>query len=217
LNSCLIITNLYNNIGISSFVLDDKINDLLLQAQTGETLELTALRRLNKMLLCSIYTTQILTSATYLTPIDVSTILYFIIEDEMLGNGIQSNTITYDILTGEEIIEAIKRVSVVVNILSKKYFAKDATNFLNFAIQGERKISACYDNTLEFDLILFAKNQPIVLTEIEKGAWAERVEQRLNFKYTDILQLDVVASLQDVPTINDVKNVYQYEIEIKEG
>lgn len=217
LNTILPISNFYANIDIEDFTLDTKINDLLLQAQTGDITDITAIRRLNKMLLCSIYSTQILTSATYLTPIDVATILFYRIEDEMLGNGIQSNSISYD-ATGEEIITAIKNVDVVVNVLSKTYLAKDAVNFFNFVIQSERKEIACYGDSYDFNLILYAStsDNPINLTALEKGAWAERLQFTLRFKYTDSLTLDSVQNLQDVSQLQDVKNVYQYENEIKE-
>lgn len=217
LNSILIVSNFYNNINVSSFVLSDGINYLLKQSQTTLVTDITAIRRLNKMLLCSIYSVEIVTSATYLKPINISSLLFFRIEDEMLGNGIQSDSISYDLATGEEIISAIKRVEVVVNILSKQYLAKDAVNFFNFAIQSQRKDEACYDKTLEFDLILTSKSDPIVLTELEKGAWAERVEQRLIFKYTDSLTLDVIDELEEVTNFQEVQYTYQTNSEIKEN
>lgn len=216
LNAILIIDDFYANIDIEDFTLSSGINELLQQAQKGQVLEVNALARLNKMLLCSIYNTQITTSTTLLTPIPVTSILFYRIEDEMLGNGIQSNSISYS-SGGNEIIEAFKSVEVVVNILSKKYLAKDATNFLNFAIQSERKQEACYGSDFDFDLILYSKSEPVVLTVLEKGAWLERVEQRLLFKYVDTLQLEIVDELQQITTIDEVKDVYQYTIENKQG
>ena len=217
LNAILPVSNFYANISIGDFVLNTKINDLLLQAQTGLITDITAIRRLNKMLLCSIYSTQIITSSTYLTPINVSTLLFYRIEDYMLGNGIQSNSVSYDLTTGEEIIDAIKNVDVVVNVLSKKYLAKDAVNFFNFAVQSERKQDACYSPDFDFDLILFDKSNPQVLTELEKGAWLERVEQRLSFKYTDSLKLDKVDNLQTISNFDDVKEVIEYGSTLKES
>jgi hypothetical protein len=215
LNAILPVSNFYANISVGDFVLSTKINDLLLQARTGLITNITAIRRLNKMLLCSIYSTQIITSATYLIPINVSTLLFYRIEDYMLGNGIQSNSISYDLTTGEEIIDAIKNVDVVVNVISKKSLAKDAVNFFNFAVQSERKQDACYSS--DFDLILFDKSNPQVLTELEKGAWLERVEQRLSFKYTDSLKLEKVDNLQTISNFDDVKEVIDYGSTLKES
>lgn len=216
LNTILPITNFYANIDIEDFTLATQINNLLLEAQTGELTDITAIRRLNKMLLCSIYSTQITTSATYLTPINISTLLFYRIEDEMLGNGIASNSISYNETTNDEIITAIKNVEVVVNVLSKQYQAKDAVNFFNFVVQSERKQEACYGADFDFDLILYSKSDPIVLTALEKGAWVERIEQRLKFKYVDSLELDKVDELKNVSSFDTVKDVYQYIEEIKE-
>jgi hypothetical protein len=214
LNTILPISDFYNNIDIQNFILDPKINFLLQEAQTGNLIDITAIRRLNKMLLCSIYNIQILTSSIYLAPINISTLLFYRIEDEMMGNGIASNFISYDD-NGNEIINALKNVSVIVNILSKKFLAKDATNFFNFAIQSERKIIASYSQNFDFDLILYNKDEPQVLTELEKGAWAERVEQKLYFKYIDNLTLDIVPNLNNVGTVYQIPSVYQYSIKTK--
>jgi hypothetical protein len=217
LNSILLIDDFYANINVENFVLTKQITELLKEAQTGFLTNITAIRRLNKMLLCSIYSTQILTSATYLTPINISTILYFRIEDTILGEDIQTASKSLD-SSNLEVLEANKQVIVVMNVLSKQYKAKDAVNFFNFAIQSDNRIdSACYNSEFEFDLILTSKTKPIVLTELEKGAWLERIEQTLTFKYTDRLSLDETDLLHPVASIYEVKDIIQYDLETKQG
>jgi hypothetical protein len=147
----------------------------------------------------------------------ISSLLFYHIDQEMMGTGIQSVTIKYDPLTRNEILESIQDLEVTVDILSKSYHAKDAIKFLDFAMQSERKQDACYGTSYDFDLILYKVSNEINLTALEKGAWAERMQKKLYFKYIDTFTFDEVKTLQKPTSIETVKDIYQYTLNVKES
>jgi hypothetical protein len=143
------------------------------------------------------------------------TLLYYRIENNIqLGNGVASNNIIYDI-DKKQIIVAQKQVEVVISILSKEKLAKNAMEFFNYGLQGERYNKASYGSSFDFDLILVDRSQPINLDELEQGAWVQRVDERLVFKYEDSLKMDEVEQLQKIKSFEDVKDIIQSEISIK--
>lgn len=149
---------------------------------------------------------------------NIVTLLYYSFMPTTRGNGIQSNTITYNTSTNAEIINSIKEVEVTIDILSKKYLAKDAMNFFDNAIQSDnRKQSACYGKSYAFDLILYKVTDQIDLSELEKGAWTERVQKKLYFVYEDTLTFEETKKLQTPSDVEHVLDIYQIETNLKKG
>lgn len=143
---------------------------------------------------------------------DEQTILYYRIEDnENKGNSIKSDTVIYNRDNDKEEIYPVRKVTVVMNILSKKKGqANDAIQAFLRYIQSTRKSLACYG--LPFNLVLINSDKDINLTALEEGAWTERREKRLYFTYCDKIEVGDIQFTQQPVVVEDVKDIIQYEL-----
>ena len=147
----------------------------------------------------------------------VKTVLYFrYVPLSTIGNPISSMTKTFNRTNSKEIITEYKNIEITINILSKtRGHAKDAINFLLMAIQSDRKTNACYDSSLDFNLILYNSSEVRDLTEMENSTWTERQEISLFCTYKSDTNIDD-ALFTDVPdSLEETKDVIQFETELK--
>lgn len=148
----------------------------------------------------------------------VKTALYYYIEYiRPFGNSVASYSEKYDRPDAADIVYPYNEVKVVVNIVSKDHgSAKTAMQFFRAAIQSERKTLACYDNT-QFKLPLHRmEDYDRILTELENGAWNERIETDLYFNYSDAIEIDPMEFTQEPETIEDVPDIIQSQVILKD-
>jgi hypothetical protein len=140
------------------------------------------------------------------------TILYYRVEGNAnRGNSIKSDMVIYNRVTKKEEIYPVRKVTVVMNVVSKKKGqANDVMQAFLRYIQSSRKNVACYG--LPFILALVKSDEDINLTALEEGAWAERREKKLYFTYCDKIEIGDVQFTQEPATVEDVKDIIQYEL-----
>jgi len=140
------------------------------------------------------------------------TILYYKIEGNTnRGNSIKSDMVIYNRDTKKEEIYPIRKVTVTMNILSKKKGqANDAMQAFLRYIQSSRKSLACYG--LPFIFTLVNSDIDIDLTALEEGAWTERREKKLYFTYCDKVEIGDIQFTQQLATVEDVKDIIQFEL-----
>lgn len=146
-------------------------------------------------------------------------ILYYRVNDvSPIGNYISVDEVKINPSTGLEYIETLRKVHVVVNILSKsKGMAKTAMNFIIAANQTSRKLDACYSDDFDFELPLYNIDRNIRdLTELENKAWTERVEADFYFNYKDVIDFDTQPLINTPSSVEDVSNIVHFEIDLKE-
>lgn len=143
---------------------------------------------------------------------DDQTILYYRVEGNAnRGNSIKSDLVIYNRVTKKEEIYPVRKVTVVMNVVSKKKGqANDAIQAFLRYIQSSRKSLACYG--LPFIFSLVNSDEDIPLTALEEGAWAERREKKLYFTYCDKIEIGDVQFTQEPATVEDVKDIIQYEL-----
>ena len=143
------------------------------------------------------------------------TILFFKISSpEKIGNAISSDTQIYNRINNKEEILAFRKVSVVINIISKdKGSAKDAMNALMTFLQSTRKQSACYGDP--FSLVLVNADPSQDLSELEEGAWSERMQRTLYFRYNDLIEIGDAEFTQVPAVLEDTKGIINYTIDLK--
>jgi len=143
---------------------------------------------------------------------DDQTILYYRVEGNAnRGNSIKSDLVIYNRVTKKEEIYPVRKVTVVMNVVSKKKGqANDAIQAFLRYIQSSRKSLACY--WLPFIFSLVNSDEDIPLTALEEGAWAERREKKLYFTYCDKIEIGDVQFTQEPATVEDVKDIIQYEL-----
>jgi hypothetical protein len=146
---------------------------------------------------------------------DANTILFYRIEEnEKIGNQISSDSQIYNRETGKEIISTYRQITLVINILSKtKGNAKNAMQMLLALFQSTRMAVASYEDP--FPLVLVNALKARDLTSLETGAWTERMEKTLYFRYNDNIIIGDIDFTQEVEQLEDVKDVYQYSINLK--
>lgn len=144
-----------------------------------------------------------------------STALFYRIEDyDKAGNPISSDSQNYDRLTNKEEVITMRKVMVIMNILAKrKGDAQSAHNAFLAYMQSTRRESACYDNPFPFVLVNVEKEQN--LSDLEEGAWVERIQKVLHFRYNDKVVIGDIQFTQPVTELEDVKEVVQYDITLK--
>lgn len=150
----------------------------------------------------------------------VKTLLEYRVEsNEPWGNGVSTDSPTFDLDTKEEKINVRRKLHVVCNVLSKKKGdAKDALNFFIAANQSSRHQDAAYSDDFDFNLPMHRIDLPYRdLSVLENQAWTERVEADLHFNYMDTIEFGVQYSIPAPSTIFDTKDIIQYELETKEG
>lgn len=146
---------------------------------------------------------------------DVNTILYYRIqENEKVGNQISSDTQIYDRDDSQEKIIAYREITLIINILSKtKGNAKDAMQMLMALFQSTRFKTACFEDP--FDLVLINSLKEQELTSLETGAWTERMEKTLYFRYNNEIIIGDIEFTQEVEALEDVKDVTQFSVTLK--
>ena len=147
---------------------------------------------------------------------EVNTILFYRIEEnEKIGNQISSDSQIYDRDAGKEIISTYRQITLVINILSKtKGNAKNAMQMLLALFQSTRMALACYEDP--FPLIMVNAFKARDLTSLETGAWTERMEKTLYFRYNDNIIIGDIDFTQEIEQLEDVKDVYQYSLTLKQ-
>lgn len=143
------------------------------------------------------------------------TLLFYRMEsNEKIGNQISSDTQIYNRTTGKEEIITMRQISVVMNIMTKeKGMAKDAMQAFLAYMQSTRRNTACYG--LPFPLVLINSDLLQNLSDLEEGAWVERLEKRLYFRYNDKITIGDIDFTQEPATLEDVKDIIQYDINLK--
>jgi len=143
------------------------------------------------------------------------TLLFFRMEtNEKIGNQISSDTQVYNRDTGKEEIITMRQITVVMNIMTKeKGMAKDAMQAFLAYMQSTRRNNACYD--LPFPLVLVNSEIEQNLSALEEGAWVERMEKRLYFRYNDKITIGDIDFTQEPATLEDTKDIIQYDITLK--
>lgn len=146
---------------------------------------------------------------------EANTILFYRIEEnEKTGNQISSDSQIYNRDTGKEIISTNRQITLVINILSKtKGNAKNAMQMLLALFQSTKMSTACYEDPFPFVMINALKAQD--LTSLETGAWTERMEKTLYFRYNDNIVIGDIDFTQEIEQLEDVKDVYQYSLTLK--
>ena len=143
------------------------------------------------------------------------TVLFYRIEsNDKIGNNISSDTQIYDRLDDKEKILAFRKLTVVINFLSKKKgYAIDAHNAFNAYIQTTRRDYASY--ALPFPIVLVNSQKEQNLSGLEEGAWVERIERTLYFCYNDLITIGDIQFTQQPATVEDVKTIIPYDIQFK--
>lgn len=129
-----------------------------------------------------------------------------------LSNLASGDSRTLNKTTRKETISIHRIVEVVISIVSKTHtYAKDAMEFLILACNSQaRRDKAFYGPGYDFDLPIYNINKDIKdLTELECGAWAERVETEFTFQINDEIEL---AEVQPVITDQDKINIKITEV-----
>lgn len=143
------------------------------------------------------------------------TILFYRIDiNEKVGNPISSDSQVYDRDTSEERIVTTRELTVVMSILSKqKGFAKDAINAFLAYLQSTRRETACY--ALPFPLVMINSEPMVNLSALEEGAWVERMEKNLTFRYNDTVVIGEAQFTQLPDVLEETKDIVQYELTLK--
>jgi hypothetical protein len=143
------------------------------------------------------------------------TLLFYRMEtDDKIGNQISSDTQVYNRDTGKEEIITMRQISVVMNIMTKeKGMAKDAMQAFLAYMQSTRRNNASYD--LPFPLVLVNSEIMQNLSALEEGAWVERLEKRLYFRYNDKITIGDIQFTQEPATLEETKEIIQYDITLK--
>lgn len=143
------------------------------------------------------------------------TALFYRIEDyDKAGNPISSDTQNYNRDTNQEEIITMRKVIVIVNFLAKrKGDAQSAHNAFLAYMQSTRRELACYGDP--FPLVLVNADKEQNLSVLEEGAWVERVQKVLHFRYNDKIVIGDIQFTQTVEGPEDVKDVVQYDITLK--
>jgi len=143
------------------------------------------------------------------------TLLFYRMEtDDKIGNQISSDTQVYNRDTGKEEIITMRQISVVMNIMTKeKGMAKDAMQAFLAYMQSTRRNNASYD--LPFPLVLVNSEIMQNLSTLEEGAWVERLEKRLYFRYNDKITIGDIQFTQEPATLEETKEIIQYDITLK--
>jgi hypothetical protein len=85
--------------------------------------------------------------------------------------------------------------------------------FLLALMQSTRLSQACLEEPFNFFLVNASKERD--LTSLETGAWVERMEKTLYFKYNDLIEIGDIDFTQEVENLEEVKGVIQYDLTLK--
>jgi hypothetical protein len=145
---------------------------------------------------------------------DKTILFYQLGSPEKIGNAISSDTQIYNRENNKEEILAFRKISVIISILSKeKGKAKDAMNAFLTYLQSARRELACYSEPFAFVLVNHQPHQDF--TGLEEGAWVERIDKNLEFRYNDLIEIGDIQFTQEPAAIEDVKDIIQYDINLK--
>lgn len=147
-------------------------------------------------------------------PIVETALFYRISPTVKIGNRLVSDVQNYNRATGKEEIITMQKFTLTVNFLTKKKGrAKDAYNALLSYIQSTRCQKACYG--LPFPLVLVNLSEPRNLTDLEQGAWVERIEVDLFFNYNDKFVVGDIQFTQEPNSVEDVKDIVEFTVNLK--
>lgn len=149
---------------------------------------------------------------------DEQTLLFYRIDyNRPVGNSMKSYSEKYDRMTLADVIYPYNEIKVVVDLVSKTHgMAKTAMMFFRAAIQSERKELACYDELDPIKLPLQRMEEyDRILTELENGAWNERVQTDLYFRYTDTISIDPMQFTLLPVVVTDVPDIIGFTTTLK--
>lgn len=145
---------------------------------------------------------------------DSSALFYRVEFYDKVGNPISSDTQNYNRDTNQEEIITMRKIAVVVNFMSKiKGNAQTAHNAFLAYTQSTRREIACYGDPFPLVLVNYEKEQN--LSALEEGAWAERIETILHFRYNDKVIIGNIQFTQLPAQFEDTKDIVQYDINLK--